>query len=46
MTSNIIGPLPKKLAAPSQKVEKESANLDDIEAPVVMIRRNYFDNKK
>ena len=46
MLSNIIVPLPNKSVAPSYKLEQASGNLDDIEAPVVMIRRNYLDNKK
>ena len=37
MSSSIIGPLPKKLVAPSDKVEKGSVNLDDIEDQLVMI---------
>ena len=35
MSSNIIGPLPKKSDAPSEKVEKASGYLDDIEKPLV-----------
>ena len=46
MSSNIIGPLPKKSVAPSDRVEKSSGNFDDIKEPVVMIRQNYLDNKK
>ena len=35
MSYNIIGPLPKKLDAPSENVEKASGDLDDIEEPLV-----------
>ena len=35
MSSNIIGPLPNKSNSPSEKVEKASGNLDDIEDPLV-----------
>ena len=57
MSSNIIGPLPKKSVAPSDKVapgekvapngevEQWSGTLDDIEEPVVTIRQKYLDNK-
>ena len=38
MSYIIIGLLPKKSVPPSEKVEKSSRNLDDIEEPVVMIR--------
>ena len=37
MSSNIIGPSPKKSVAPIEKVEELSGNLDDIEEPVVAI---------
>ena len=37
MSSNIIGPLPKKSVSPCKKVEKASSSLDDIKAPVVTI---------
>ena len=33
MSSNIIGPSPKYSVAPSDKLQKSSENLDDIEAP-------------
>ena len=46
MSSNIIGPSPKRSVAPSDKVDKASGELDDIEAPVVTICQNYLDNKK
>ena len=46
MSSNIIGPSPKKLVAPSEKVEKASGGLDDIEAPVFTIHQKDLDNKK
>ena len=46
MLSNIIGPLPKKSVAPSEKNEKGSGNLDDIEAPVDMICRKDIDHLK
>ena len=46
MPSNIIWPSPKKLVAPSEKVEKSSGNLDDIEAPVARISQTDLDNKK
>ena len=35
MSSNIIGPLPKKSYSPSEKVEKASGYLDDIKYPLV-----------
>ena len=35
MPSNIFGPLPKKSDAPSEKVEKSSGDLDDIEESLV-----------
>ena len=35
MSSNIIVPLPKKSDAPSEKVEKESGDLDDTKEPLV-----------
>ena len=35
MSSNIIGLLPKKSDAPSEKVETASGDLDDIKEPVV-----------
>ena len=46
MSSYIIGPLPNKSVAPSEKVEKVSGDLDDIKDPVVTIRQNYLDNEK
>ena len=46
MSSNIIGPVPKKSLAPSEKVEKASGDLDYIEDPVVTIRRKYLDIEK
>ena len=33
MSSNIIGPSPKYSVAPSDKLQKSSENLDDIESP-------------
>ena len=50
-SSNIIGPPPNKSYAPSdnfapsKEVEKRSETLDDIEVPVVTIRRKDLDNK-
>ena len=35
MSSNIIGPLPKKSNASSEKVKQESGSLDDIKNPLV-----------
>ena len=35
MSSNIIGPLPKKSDTASGSVEKESGDLDDTKEPVV-----------
>ena len=35
MSSNIIGPLPKKSDAPSEKVKKSIGYFDDIENPLV-----------
>ena len=35
MSSNIIGPLPKKADAPIKKVEKPSGDLYNIEEPLV-----------
>ena len=35
MSYDIFGPFPKKSDAPSEKVEKASGDLDDIEEPVV-----------
>ena len=46
MWSNIISSLPKKSVSPSERVEKASGNLDDIEAPVVMIHQKDLDDKK
>ena len=46
LPSNIIVPLPKKSLSPSEKVKKASGNLDDIEAPVVTIRRKDLYDKK
>ena len=46
MSYNIIGPLPNKSVAPNEKVEKSSADLDEIEEPVVRIRQNYLDDEK
>ena len=46
MSSNIIGPFPKKSVSPSEKVEKASEDLDDIEEPVVTIRKKYLDNER
>ena len=46
MSSNIIGPFPKKSVAPSERVEKKSDNQDDIEEPVLTIRKKDLDNKK
>ena len=46
MSSNIIGPSPKKLVAPSEKVEKASGYLDDIEAPVFTIHQRTWIIKK
>ena len=46
MSSNIIGPFPKKSVAPSEMNEKEIGNLDDIEAPVDMICRKDIDHFK
>ena len=46
MSSNIIGPLPNKSVAPSEKVEKASGNLIDMEEPVVTIRINDLYNRK
>ena len=37
MSSNIIGPLPKKSYALNEKFEKASGDLDDIEEPLVTI---------
>ena len=45
MASNIIGPSPNKLVAPSEKLEKASGDLYDIKAPVVMICLKYLGNK-
>ena len=51
MSSNIIGPSPKKPVAPSEKVapskeaEKINGTLDDIEEPVVTIWQNDLDIK-
>ena len=45
MSSNIIGPSPNKLVAPSEKLEKASGDLYDIKAPVVMICLKYLGNK-
>ena len=39
MSSNIIDPLHNKSVAQSDKVEKASGNLDDMEAPVVKIHQ-------
>ena len=39
MPSNIIVLYPNKSVATSEKFEKASDNLDDIEAPVVTIRQ-------
>ena len=44
MSSNIISSLPNKSVATSEKVEKASGDLDDIEVPVVTIRRKDLDN--
>ena len=44
MSSNIIGPSPKKSVAPSDNLEKASGYLDYIGAPVVTIRRKDLDN--
>ena len=41
MSSNIIVPLPKKSVAPSEKFEKASGYLDDIEEPVVENAKKY-----
>ena len=46
MSSNIIVPPPNKSVAPSDKVEKSSGNLDDIQAPVVTIHQKGLDDKK
>ena len=46
MSYNIIGPSPKESVVPSEKVEKESGNLDYIEEPVFMVRQNYLDHRK
>ena len=46
MSSNIIGPLPKKSVAQSEKIEKSSGDFDDIEEPVIKIRQKYLDNEK
>ena len=46
MLSNIIGILPKKSVAPSEKVEKSSGNLNGIEELVVAIRQRDLDHKK
>ena len=46
MSSNIIGPFPKKSDAQSETVEKPSGYLDDIKEPVVTICQNDLDNKK
>ena len=46
MSSNIIGPWPKKSVGPSERVERASGNLDDIEAPLSMIRKKDLDHKK
>ena len=46
MSSNIIGPFPKKYVSPSEKVEKASGDLDDIEEPVITIRKKYLDNER
>ena len=35
MSYDIFGPFPKKSDTPSEKVEKASGDLDDIEEPVV-----------
>ena len=51
MSSNGIGPSPKKSVstsdkiAPSEKAERIIGTSDDIEYPVVTIRRKYFNNK-
>ena len=44
MSSNIIGPSPKKSVSPSEKVEKEGGNVDYIEEPVVLIYQKDWDN--
>ena len=46
MSYNIIRPSPDKSVAPGEKVEKASGNLEDIKAPVVMIRQNDLYNKR
>ena len=46
MSSNIIGPLPKKSVSPSEKIKKSSGNLDDVEDPVVIICQKDLYNKK
>ena len=51
MPSNIIGPLPNKSVAtsekvsPSEEVEKLTGTLDDIEEPGVTIHQKCLDNK-
>ena len=51
MTSNIIGPPPKKSVAssdevaPSEDIEKGSGTFDDIKEPVVKICQKDVDNK-
>ena len=46
VSSNIIVPSPNTSVESSERVEKSSTNLDDIEEPVVIIHRKYLDNKK
>ena len=45
MSSNIICPSPNKSVAPSEKVEKGSNTLDEIEEPVVTIHQKNLDKK-
>ena len=46
MSSNIINQLPKKSVAPSEKFEKSSGNLNDIEVTMAMISRKDLNDKK
>ena len=43
MSSNIIGPSPKKKLEPSEKVEKVTKMLDDIKNPVGTIHKKGLD---